>query len=79
MEITNQEPHTTLKETLVELKNLRDQFLTEDSESQAGLLRPHLALIFQRLQHDIPSDRENFRSFLRAAGLGERKTVEVKA
>ena len=65
------EPDSThgLTQTLGEVRELRDELLSGDERSRAGLVLAQITLILQRLQHDIPSDRENFRSLLRAAGL----------
>ena len=66
-----------LAQTLGEVRELRDELLSGDERSRAGLVLSQITLILQRIQHDVPSGRENFTSLLCAAGLAERDEVEV--
>ena len=67
-----------LRGTLEAALGLRNERLREDPESREGLLLGQVTLILQRLQHNVPSGRENFTSLLRAAGLAEEKPVRER-
>jgi len=73
------EPDSThgLTQTLGEVRELRDELLSGDERSRAGLVLAQITLILQRLQHDIPSGSESFQSLLRVTDLAGREKVEV--
>lgn len=55
-----------LTQTFEELRRLRDEILTEDPSSPAGLALGQLSLILARLAHNIHSGRADFVSLIRA-------------